>query len=48
MPVAEGQRAEEASVLRRQRDRRRGLGDVLATLARAVSGRAEAGQVRGA
>ncbi len=48
MHVAEGQRAEESSVSRRQRDRRRGLGDVLATLARAVSGRAEAGQVRGA
>ncbi len=48
MQAAEGQRVEESSVLRRQRDRRRGLGDVLATLARAVSGRADAGQLRGA
>jgi len=48
MHVAEGQRVEESPALRRQRDRRRGLGDVLATLARAVGARAEAGQVRGA
>ena len=47
MHVAEGQTG-ESPALRRQRDRRRGLGDVLATLARAVSGRADAGQVRGA
>ncbi len=48
MHVAEGQTLGESPALRRQRDRRRGLGDVLATLARAVSARAEAGQVRGA
>ncbi len=48
MQAAEGQQVAESAVLRRQRDRRRGLGDLVATLARAVSGRTEAGQVRGA
>lgn len=48
MHVAEGQIDGEVNRSRRQRDRRRGLGDVLVTLARAVSSRADAGQVRGA
>ena len=47
MHVAQGQTADHARA-RRQRDRRRALGDVVAMLARAVAGRADAGSVRSA
>ena len=36
------------ALLRRQRDRRRGIGDVIATLGRIVGTRSEPGQVRAA
>jgi len=47
MHVAEGQTADHARA-RRQRDRRRALGDVVAMLARAVAGRGESGSLRSA
>ena len=46
MHIAEGPTAECSTVSPRQRDRRLGLGDVLATLARAIASRGEAGLVR--
>lgn len=46
MPFAEGPTANCSTASPRQRDRRLGLGDVLATLARAVASRREAGVVR--
>jgi len=46
MHVAEGQTADHHARARRQRDRRRALGEVLARLARAVAGRSETGSVK--
>src|SRR3954467_3361670 len=48
MHVAEGRIEECPGIAPRQRDRRRGLGDLVAIVARAVAGRSEAGLVRGA
>jgi transcriptional regulator with PAS, ATPase and Fis domain len=48
MHVADGQTRECAAMARRQRDRRRGIGDVLAAVARITAARGEPGQVRAA
>jgi hypothetical protein len=48
MQVADGQVDESVEFAPRQRDRRRGLGDVIAAVARGVSGRVVAGLLRGA
>jgi transcriptional regulator with PAS, ATPase and Fis domain len=45
MHVAEGQ-LDECAVARRQRDRRRGLGDIVATIAKALASRGDVGAVR--
>jgi len=46
MPVAEGHTTPDHARTRRQRDRRRALGDVVAMLARVVAGRADSGNLR--
>ena len=48
MHVADGQGSVGVSRLRRQRDRRRGIGEVLATVGRALGARGEPGSVRAA
>jgi DNA-binding NtrC family response regulator len=48
MPVADVPPPDALAFASRQRDRRRGVGDVIAAVARGVAGRADAGLIRGA
>jgi len=48
MPVADGPLPDVMTFAARQRDRRRGVGEVIAAVARGVIGRADAGLIRGA